>query len=106
MRHFSAKSQFHPILSFPAGYNHEENIYLKDISCRVVIHSAQLMKITYASTHRWIRPVTENFLEYLSKKDQKALLHTLNFAGSGNVRHEITRLDEDFLSRFLPLYEA
>ncbi|HEU4677761.1 MAG TPA: hypothetical protein VFS75_03545 [Candidatus Paceibacterota bacterium] len=64
------------------------------------------MKIKYASAHRWLKPVPNDALASFGKNSRARLRSALPKIAALPVRNEIAKLDEAFLERFLPRYEA
>lgn len=64
------------------------------------------MLITYATAHRWTKPVQSDPTADFGKNASARLRATLSRLGEYDIHHVIAPLDNAFLEWFLPLYET
>lgn len=64
------------------------------------------MIITHTNGHRWVKAVTQDPFSDFGRNTQARLRSTLKKIELYSVTYEIKELDEEFLSWFIPLYEA
>lgn len=62
------------------------------------------MRVTYASHHRWTKPVVADPVALFGKNAQANMRSALKKIDTDAVRTEIRELDEAFLDWFVPLY--
>jgi len=63
------------------------------------------MNITFPDKVRWLKNVSENPLDYYSKRTQQRIQKTESLADSDKITSCIIPIDERFLDWFIPLYE-
>jgi|GEM_PF-2197896 len=63
------------------------------------------MKITYASHHKWSKPVVGDNFPLFGKNNQNRLHSTLNNIENTNITHEFSPLTNETLNWFIPLYQ-
>lgn len=64
------------------------------------------MNIAYPSKVQWKKSIPENVLDHFGKNNRARLRAMLSKIDETNITYTIEPLSEDFLSWFLPLYEA
>lgn len=63
------------------------------------------MEVTYASHHKWSRPIVEDLSEPLGKNNTYRLRATLKNIEGTTITHEFAPLTDDTLAWFQPLYQ-
>jgi hypothetical protein len=63
------------------------------------------MHITYATAHKWIKPITNDPMGAFGKKTKGRMRSTLKNISEYDIKTEVKELGDDFLNWFLPMYE-
>lgn len=63
------------------------------------------MQITYATTHKWTKDLTDHGWDAFGKNSIAKIKSTLKKVETSSVTHEFKLLDQAFLDLFLPVYE-
>lgn len=69
------------------------------------MYDSDLMKVTYASHHKWTRRILDDLLTPFGKNNTYRLRTTLKNIGDSTITHEFAPLTDETLEWFQPLYQ-